>query len=240
MSQMWRVNEIFYSIKGEGLWSGQPMHFLRLAHCNLTCDHCDTPFNAPVTEKTFEEIVEEFVKVSPSGQINITNITGGEPALQDLQTLITLLNQRRGIKVHLETNGTLPLPLWLKEYTGNFVCISPKLQFGEPLEENLRLADEIKMPVAVASDIVRADLWRDKVKDKVPEWCTWWLHPWNDRFEFKRIGYIDDVAAQRFIWSHPTCQGINPFAQDLCRDRAMGSNGEWRVSIQLHKILRVR
>lgn len=99
-----RVNEIFYSIQGEGAWTGTPMVFVRLSGCNRACEFCDT-VHQTFTDMTEEEIVEA-VGQWPARRVVVT---GGEPALQLTGSLVNLLH-RRGLKVHVETNGSLPLP----------------------------------------------------------------------------------------------------------------------------------
>ncbi len=114
-----RVAEIFYSIQGEGPAMGRPATFVRLAGCNLECEGCDTHLKHG--EDISPETVLSRVK---AGRVVIT---GGEPTMQmdELCHLIDLLC-RDGIEVHIETNGTNPLPL---ETLGQlcFVVVSPKL-----------------------------------------------------------------------------------------------------------------
>ena len=52
--QYMKVNEIFYSLQGEGARAGEPSIFIRLAECNLTCNFCDTEFNS-YKEMSLEE-----------------------------------------------------------------------------------------------------------------------------------------------------------------------------------------
>ena len=52
---MYRVNEIFFTLHGEGAHSGIPAVFVRFSGCNLKCPWCDTEF-AEYTEMTTEEI----------------------------------------------------------------------------------------------------------------------------------------------------------------------------------------
>lgn len=99
-----RVNEIFYSLQGEGLHTGTPAVFLRLSGCNLKCPFCDTKHES-FTEMTEEDIV---VKVSAYPSRTIV-ITGGEPMLQ-LNASLTRLLHKAGFTIHIETNGSRLIP----------------------------------------------------------------------------------------------------------------------------------
>ena len=116
---MLQLSEIFYSIQGEGLWTGTPAVFVRLAGCNLACDFCDTDYST----KSFagiDEIVETVR--GAGGDCPMVVLTGGEPFAQaETPALIEAL-RRDGRRVHVESNGTiftdLPDDVWL--------CVSPK------------------------------------------------------------------------------------------------------------------
>ena len=99
-----KVNEIFYSIQGEGLLVGEPNIFLRFAGCNLRCSFCDTKYAYKQgTEMKIPEILDEIKKFACS---NIC-LTGGEPLLQkDTTKLIESLLQKN-YKICLETNGSI-------------------------------------------------------------------------------------------------------------------------------------
>ena len=113
---MYRVNEIFYSLQGEGYWTGTPMVFLRLSGCNLKCPFCDTDHSA-FEEMTADEIVA--VAKAAGGPCERVCVTGGEPGLQLDKVLVDALRDA-GYKVHVETNGTRPLP------DVDWVTLSPK------------------------------------------------------------------------------------------------------------------
>src|SRR5580658_8060870 len=116
---MLQLAEIFYSIQGEGMWTGMPAVFVRLAGCNLACDFCDTDYST----KFFASVDEVLEKVrETSGDCPMVILTGGEPLAQaETPALIEAL-RRDGRRVHIESNGTifteLPDDVWL--------CVSPK------------------------------------------------------------------------------------------------------------------
>lgn len=99
-----RVNEIFYSLQGEGRFTGTPAVFLRLSGCNLKCSFCDTSHEDGV-EMEPDEIIEEILRY-PSRHIVIT---GGEPSLQLDRDFVDCLHQY-GYYVQVETNGVKRLP----------------------------------------------------------------------------------------------------------------------------------
>ncbi len=115
MYKKYRINEIFYSLQGEGFFTGTAAVFLRFSGCNRACPFCDTDHRA-YTEMNAAEIVDA-VKNFPARHIVIT---GGEPALQLDSELIRAL-KACGFFIQVETNGTLPLPTDV-----DWVTCSPK------------------------------------------------------------------------------------------------------------------
>ena len=134
---MLQLAEIFYSIQGEGTWSGTPAVFVRLAGCNLACDFCDTDYSLK-----FLADVDEVVRAvrAEGGDCPMVILTGGEPLAQaDVPALIEAL-RRDGRRVHIESNGTifteLPEDVWL--------CVSPKERVDSRMA---RRANEAKLIV---------------------------------------------------------------------------------------------
>ena len=105
---MLQLVEIFYSVQGEGMWTGTPAVFVRLAGCNLSCSFCDTDyalkFFAPVSD-VVRRVREE------GGACPLVILTGGEPLAQ--RETLALIDALRadGRRVHIESNGTLPTQL---------------------------------------------------------------------------------------------------------------------------------
>ena len=98
--QMKRVNDIFYSLQGEGRNTGRAAIFIRFAGCNLKCPFCDTDF-AQYEEMSDEDILNR-IKSYPS---RFVVLTGGEPSLQVDRQLVDLLH-KHGYELAMETNGT--------------------------------------------------------------------------------------------------------------------------------------
>ncbi|MBV8373381.1 MAG: 7-carboxy-7-deazaguanine synthase QueE [Candidatus Eremiobacteraeota bacterium] len=111
--------EVFYSVQGEGTWTGTPAVFVRLAGCNLACDFCDTDYSTK-----FYAAVEDVVAMVRAAGADCPTVvlTGGEPLAQTQTGELIDALRRDGRRVHIESNGTiyatLPDDVWL--------CVSPK------------------------------------------------------------------------------------------------------------------
>lgn len=133
-----KVNEIFYSLQGEGRYTGTPAVFLRLSGCNMRCWFCDTQHEEG--EDLTEEDILQRVMAYPTRHIVIT---GGEPLMQ-LNAHLTSLLHEAGYFIQIETNGTLPLPEGVEV---NWITCSPKrdVKGNKPLPLRLQRIDELKV-----------------------------------------------------------------------------------------------
>jgi 7-carboxy-7-deazaguanine synthase len=109
-----QLAEIFYSVQGEGTWTGTPAVFVRLAGCNLACDFCDTDYAL----KFVASIPEIVARVrSEGGACPMVILTGGEPLAQRATPALIDALRADGRRVHIESNGTidvaLPADVWL-------------------------------------------------------------------------------------------------------------------------------
>ena len=100
---MKRVNDIFYSLQGEGRNMGRAAVFVRFAGCNLKCSFCDTDFDSYV-ELTDADILQRISQ----WPTRFVVLTGGEPSLQVDKPLVDLLHAH-GYEIAMETNGTHPI-----------------------------------------------------------------------------------------------------------------------------------
>ena len=146
---MYKINEIFYSLQGEGFHAGTPAVFVRFSGCNLRCSFCDTQHQAGQM-MSVQEIVEEVNKY-PLAPLVV--LTGGEPSLFIDETFLAELKQKMGKKIAIETNGTRPLPSNL-----DWVTLSPKSAFeGGDLEPCvLTYCDELKV-IYLGQDLTQYD-----------------------------------------------------------------------------------
>ena len=100
------VNEIFYSIQGESIYSGRPCVFVRLTGCNLRCTYCDTRYAYEEGENM--EIAQIMHSVS-GYKCQLIEITGGEPLFQNETPLLVSRLLDQGYSVMMETNGSLDI-----------------------------------------------------------------------------------------------------------------------------------
>lgn len=109
MGTIGRINEIFSSIQGEGVYFGQKQVFLRFSGCNLSCGYCDTEFES-FQEYDTDSVLRKIQSYGPD--FSCVSFTGGEPLLQKdfLKESLTLVKEK-GYQTYLETNGTIPAAL---------------------------------------------------------------------------------------------------------------------------------
>lgn len=106
--------EIFYSVQGEGAWTGTPAVFVRLAGCNLACNFCDTDYSL----RFMASVAEIVARVRELGDdCPMVILTGGEPLAQSQTPELIAALRADGRRVHIESNGTidvaLPPDVWL-------------------------------------------------------------------------------------------------------------------------------
>ena len=131
------INEIFYSIEGEGMRVGQPTTFVRLARCNLRCRFCDTEFDQ------FDEMnIDQIVAGVETHTAPWVCLTGGEPLGQNIEPLCTALGSK-GYRIHIETNGTIRPDRNLFECIDHWT-VSPKCY---PVVDGFQRIDELKYVV---------------------------------------------------------------------------------------------
>lgn len=130
------VNEIFYSLQGEGVRAGRPSIFIRLSKCNLRCSYCDTEFDSG-EEMTLEEINNYIEKFGCKWIV----WTGGEPTLQLTAEMVTFF-KNKGYLQAIETNGTRKVPQGI-----NYITCSPKQHFDR-IKALIPHAHELRLPLA--------------------------------------------------------------------------------------------
>lgn len=146
---MFKINEIFYSLQGEGFHTGTPSVFVRFSGCNLRCAFCDTQHQAGET-MSLQDIVGEINQypVAP-----LVVLTGGEPSLFIDEAFVEALKRQTGKRIAIETNGTRPLPNNI-----DWVTFSPKTGFdgGDVEPCVLKQCDELKV-VYLGQDLSKYD-----------------------------------------------------------------------------------
>ena len=162
------VMEQFVTLQGEGFFTGKSAVFIRLAGCDVGCSWCDVKESWDADEHPVlrvEEIVNEVLKYPTDFVV----ITGGEPTLHNLNTLVKALKKYNKY-IAIETAGTNPLPNGI-----DWVCFSPK-KFKKPIDEIYSQVNELKVVINNIADIRWAQSHADKITNDnamlylQPEW----------------------------------------------------------------------
>ena len=143
------VMEHFYTIQGEGAFSGHAAYFIRLAGCDVGCVWCDVKESWTVEEHQLI-FIDDLIKEIKKHPTKLIVLTGGEPLMYDLTSLTSTLI-KNGYQLNIETSGAYPI-------SGNldWICVSPK-KFKKPLPEALTKANELKCIIYNKSDFSFAE-----------------------------------------------------------------------------------
>ncbi|PQJ67167.1 7-carboxy-7-deazaguanine synthase QueE [Photobacterium angustum] len=221
---MYKINEVFETIQGEGVFTGVPAIFVRLQVCPVGCSWCDTKQTwtaEPQDLVSLDQIMAKtgdsplWTNLDANGVVQLLQdqkytakhvvITGGEPCIYDLRPLTHALEDA-GFNCQIETSGTSDI----QTSDNTWVTVSPKINMKAKLPvlaSSLARANEIKHPVGTSKDIEQLDALIDGVT----------LKP--------------DVT----IALQPISQ--KPRATELCIETCIQRN--WRLSIQTHKYLAI-
>lgn len=149
--------EAFYTIQGEGYYTGHAAYFIRLAGCDVGCHWCDV-------KESWDENLHPIVAIDDmvnqaKGQGNLVVITGGEPLMWNLDTLTAAL-QAEGIQTNIETSGAYVL-----SGTWDWICLSPK-KTKLPTQSVYDMAHELKCIIYNKHDFQFAEEQAAKVNKK--------------------------------------------------------------------------
>ena len=216
----YKVNEIFYTLQGEGAHMGIPAVFVRFSGCNLRCPWCDTEFSES-TPMSAEEIVAEVQDLYdiPNERRKMVVLTGGEPSLQVDKTLLDALHAA-GFYICIETNGTHSLPDGI-----DWITCSPKA--GESPETLSHAVERLALKKVNEVKVVFTGTYDPEVWRRQLEAEHWMLQPLRYNGEWLMQSGIDEweddrndnlPETVRYILSHPF----------------------WRLSVQIHKIAGLR
>ena len=164
------VMEAFYTVQGEGAFTGQAAYFVRLGGCDVGCTWCDVKESWDSTKHPLRS-VEELVSEASEHPGRLVVVTGGEPLMHDLGPLTDAF-RAAGFRTHIETSGSSPLSgAW------DWICLSPK-KFKATLPEAFSAAHELKVVAFNNHDLK----WAQEQAAHVSENCHMYLQPeWSKR-----------------------------------------------------------
>ena len=205
-----KINEIFKSIQGEGIYTGIPITFVRTTGCNLRCSWCDTKYAYfRGREMTLDQILDKCRKL---GVKNIC-LTGGEPLMHrdESRELIQLLI-KEGFEVLIETNGAFKIS-------------------GLPKEAVISL--DIKCPSSGMSDKMfyeNLDLLRTK------DWLKFVIDDMKDYNFAKDIVKKYKLESKTNVIFQPVYKENTKFIRSLIK-KLLADKLQARIGLQLHRII---
>ena len=208
--KQYRINEIFYSIQGEGFFTGHASIFIRFSGCNMNCSFCDTKHNAYVS-MDIDDIYERAVEASPKCKRIV--FTGGEPMIQLDDNIIDFFKNKKYI-LHVETNGSI-----VKDFLDklDWITVSPKLK--------------------TYSEIGRNEAWNITIVDD-RDWKLRWGDELKVVYQGQNLNmYIERIEEKsfRFLYLQPcSMQNIRNTIVKI------KNNPQWALSLQTQKMLNIQ
>ncbi len=218
-SDVLNVNEIFFSIQGEGTRAGRPCVFVRLQGCMLRCAWCDTDYALDLEEvkslMTFEQVLEKIAEYN----CNFVELTGGEPLAQRNAYSFLKILCDRGYETALETNGHADISEVDKRVIKimDIKCPDSKMSHYNNFKNISHISknDEVKFAIASDTDFHWAlDIISEYNLTKIAGDVI--FSPVFDRYTPKRLAEKvlacgEKVRMQlqmhKFIW-HPNAEGV--------------------------------
>lgn len=218
---MYKVNEVFQTIQGEGSFTGMPSIFVRLQGCPVGCAWCDTKhtwFIDPQLQVSMPEVLAKkadtdyWAEITPAALLQVFTerayqakhvvITGGEPCMYDLVPLCEALHQQ-GYSTQIETSGTFEV----RVPAASWVTVSPKINMAggyTVLSSAMQRANEIKHPVAMQKHV-------EELLTLLEQTAT-----------TNKLVYLQPISQQK---------RATELAIATCIER------NWRLSVQVHKYI---
>ena len=194
----YKINEVFYSLQGEGYNTGTASVFIRFSGCNLQCGFCDTRHEEG-SFMTIDHIVAQVMKYPRSPLIVLT---GGEPSLFIDEAFIDTLKSATHMKIAVETNGTHHLPEGI-----DWITLSPKQGFqgGDTHPCVVTQCDELKV-----------------------------VYLGQDLEQYRHIKARHRYLQPCFVDDDEQCN-----RNKLACVKAVLDNPEWKLSLQVHRVLNI-
>lgn len=215
---MLHINDVFYTIQGEGKNAGMAALFVRMPFCNLACHWCDTEFNSFI--KWPEEKFEIEAKAHFKLKDQLAVITGGEPSMNKHTPDVIKILKSVGYRIAMESNGQFIAP-----YGVDHLTISPKRWHNRDTSDASKAFEfnfenrpsEIKIVVDGEDAFSAADSIYEAWK--------------NYKFIFKQdsrpLFFLSPEWNEREKWLPKMSEYVM-------------KNPAWRISLQTHKLLDVK
>lgn len=218
------ISEIFDSIDGEGVRSGQLCTFIRVVGCNLRCSYCDTMY--AVDPEKYSLIKPKEMSISEilshvNRRFRRVTLTGGEPLL--FSETVQLVNRLcdAGYEVNIETNGACDIVAFrglIREPKNLFFTVDFKLpSSGEMYSMRLSNFDSLS-----ARDVLKFVVGTDEDLSVAVSYVKTLLEKYGDKPPIVYFGVVFGAYE------------LSDVIDEIMDDPELG---DIRFQIQMHKII---